>query len=63
VDPNVFLTVVFVSWVALFALAVVAVVRHERSHDSAARAEDISEADVTHAEDERRISDGATLGR
>jgi hypothetical protein len=38
-DPNVFLTVVFVSWVALFALAVVAVVRHERSRDAVMRAE------------------------
>jgi hypothetical protein len=48
VDPNVFLTVVFASWVVLFALALAVVVRHERSRD---------------AEAERRISETDTLGR
>ena len=67
VDPNVFLTVVFVCWVALFALAVAAVVRHERSRDaatsaSASLAGEATQSDATReravpqlAEDERRI--------
>jgi hypothetical protein len=72
-DPNVFLTVAFVSWVAVFGLAVAAVVRHERSRAAATPASESPATDATQAEatqqrsmppsaeDEARIV-GAELG-
>jgi hypothetical protein len=69
-DPNVFLTVVFVSWVAVFGLAVAAVVRHERSRAAATPASESPATDATQtqrrpvpplAEDESRMV-GAELG-
>jgi hypothetical protein len=51
VDPNVLLTVVFVSWVALFALVVVVVVRHERSRDAAISAGESPAGSDTQGED------------
>jgi hypothetical protein len=36
-DPNVFLTLVFVSWVIAFAIGVLAVVHHERRREERRR--------------------------
>lgn len=66
VDPDVVITVVFVSWVLLFALAVAGVVRHERSRDAvASRAGRRLEAErppSAEGEKEGRPSDTATPG-
>jgi hypothetical protein len=65
-DPNVFLTVVFVSWVAVFGLAVAAVVRHERSR-AATPASEYPATDATHSEATQRrpvppLAEGRMVG-
>lgn len=56
VDPNVLLTAVFVSWVALFALAVAAVVRHERSREAAAQANEPRAAEAGGSREKRAVA-------